>query len=168
MRFLAFILIGLLTSCAPGGRGTVAGAPRPLDVEDRTVVQAAESLFAAMEARDTSALRNIFLADARLVIVQTGPNGEPRVVTRTAPEFIASVAGSGDRLVERMWEPRVETDGRVASLWEPYDFHVGGRFSHCGIDVFQFVRTADGWKISTLTYTLETTSCSSPPNPSAE
>ena len=29
-----------------------------------------------------------------------------------------------------MWDPEVQVDGDIAALWAPYDFHIGGRFSH--------------------------------------
>ena len=40
-------------------------------------------------------------------------------------------------------------------VWTPYDFHIDGRFSHSGIDVFTVVRTADGWRIASIAYTVD-------------
>ena len=53
--------------------------------------------------------------------------------------------------------------GPIASVWTPYDFWVDGKFSHCGIDIFDLVKTAEGWKISGLTYTVERTGCAPSP-----
>ena len=40
-------------------------------------------------------------------------------------------------------------------IWTPYDFHIDGRFSHSGVDVFTVVRTADGWRIASIAYTVD-------------
>jgi len=48
-------------------------------------------------------------------------------------------------------------------VWTPYDFWVDGKFSHCGIDIFDLVKTAEGWKISGATYTVERTGCAASP-----
>ena len=69
-------------------------------------------------------------------------------------EFIQSVGDSGGRYLERMWEPRTEVSGPVATVWAPYDFHIDGQFSHCGIDAFQLIRQEDRWVILSVVYTM--------------
>jgi hypothetical protein len=61
-----------------------------------------------------------------------------------APEFI-----------ESMPEPDVRVDGDMAIVTGRYTFTVGGKFSHCGRNTFNLVRTADGWKIANGASTLE-------------
>jgi hypothetical protein len=68
-----------------------------------------------------------------------------------------------ERLLERMWNPEVKVHGGIATLWAPYDFYRDGKFSHCGIDAFDLVRTAAGWQIVGATFTIERTNC--PPSP---
>ena len=43
----------------------------------------------------------------------------------------------------------------IATVWTPYDFWIDGKFSHCGIDAFDLVKTDEGWKIAGGSYTLE-------------
>ena len=38
----------------------------------------------------------------------------------------------------------------LASVWMDYRFYVGECFSHCGVDTFHLVRTAEGWRIVDL------------------
>jgi hypothetical protein len=38
-------------------------------------------------------------------------------------------------------------DGPLATAWMDYTFHVGERFSHCGVNAFQLFRSDDGWQI---------------------
>lgn len=48
---------------------------------------------------------------------------------------------------------------QMDSLWTPYDFHVDGTRSHCGIDSFTLARTAVGWQISSVEYTVQRRRC---------
>ena len=68
-----------------------------------------------------------------------------------------------EALLERMWNPAVRVHGGLADLWAPYDFHQGGRFSHCGVDSFSLVRGPNGWLVASITYTVEQTGCAPSP-----
>jgi len=127
------------------------------------VVRAAEALFAAMEARDTAALRRMFVPEARLVVVRVQEGAAPATRTASVSDFVGSLGQGTERLRERMWDPRAEVHGDFASLWAPYDFHVDERFSHCGVDAFHFVRTGGAWRIAALSYTVQTAGCLPPP-----
>lgn len=122
------------------------------------VIQATEALFAAMQEKDPTALRSLMHPRAQIVsVAATG------VTVRTADEWIPGLMRSQDVLIERMWDPRVEIDGDLATLWAPYDFHRGERFSHCGFDAFQFVRQGGAWKLISIAFTGRTTGCEGPP-----
>ncbi len=123
------------------------------------VIAAVESVFAAMRTRDTTALRAAFVPNAQLVSIRRVPGAAPRVQVSPLSVFIVSIGRAPEELVERMWDPRVEVGGEIASLWAPYDFRIGAAFSHCGHDAVQLVRTPDGWKITALTYTVITEGC---------
>jgi hypothetical protein len=78
-------------------------------------------------------------------------------------EFAGIVSRQPEAPVERMWAPHVVVHDPIAMVWTPYDFYLGGTFSHCGVDGFSLVRTADGWKIAGIIFTRETEAC--PENP---
>lgn len=160
---LCTILALALTACVPS-LPAPAGAPRGASTSDQAaIVQAAEALFAAMASRDTAALRAMFVPDARIVAVRVAPGSQPVVRSSAVSDFVASVGRSPDLLRERMWDPRVEVDGDFASLWAPYEFHLGDRFSHCGTDAFHLVRAEGRWRFASLTYTVQPDSCPTPP-----
>src|SRR5687768_1767384 len=127
----------------PQGMGTpssVASAPRTVQArEAQEIIDVAQRLFDAMRTRDTAALRSLF--DSGVAITAVSKVGTASTVTDRVivDEFIASIGRAGEELVERMWNPRVQVDGDIASLWARYDFHIGGRFSHCGSDAFHMV-----------------------------
>ena len=62
-----------------------------------------------------------------------------------------------------MWDPMVQVQDRVAMVWAPYDFHLDGEFSHCGIDVFTLLKGAEGWQVTSITYNVVREGC--PPSP---
>ena len=68
-----------------------------------------------------------------------------------------------DAILERMWSPRVLVDGRMATLWAPYDFHRAGKFSHCGTETVMLIEQQGAWKVATLAYTVKREGCEPSP-----
>lgn len=122
------------------------------------ILVATETLFQAMEEKDTAALRT--LIHPRALIVSVSDRG---VGVRTADEWIPSVVRTPEVLRERMWDARIEIDGDLGTLWAPYDFHLGERFSHCGMDAFQFVREGGAWRLISVAFTRRTAGCEPAP-----
>ena len=51
---------------------------------------------------------------------------------------------------ERIEIETIRIDGPMAMVWAPYQFYYKGKFHHCGVNSFQLVKLADGWKIQYL------------------
>lgn len=162
-RLLTFCCVFLAMGCAAAAPAT---QPAPMDAAtaaDRdAVIAAVESLFDAMRTRDTAVIRAAFVPNTQLVSIRIVDGAPPRMQIQAVSAFVASVGRAPDELVERMWDPRVEIAGPLASLWAPYDFRIGSNFSHCGHDAVHLVRTAEGWKLAGITYTVITTGCAAP------
>ena len=63
-----------------------------------------------------------------------------------------------------IWDERVKfqqvlIDANLASVWAPYEFYLGSKFSHCGYDSFQLVKLTDGWKIAHVIDTRRKEKC---------
>lgn len=153
MKCLALTL-ALLASAA------VAQPVPPGASDAQDVVATTQRFFDALAARDSTALVELLHPGAQVVSVS--PDG--RVNTEPAWAWIHGVASwTGPALRERMHDPRVDVDGPLAALWARYDFHIGDDFSHCGTDAFQFVRDGPRWRLLTVTFTVQTEGCPSPP-----
>ena len=138
------------------------------DSEEAAVVAVVQKFFDAMSARDVEAARAVVLPEGRDHSIREGAEG-PIIRSFTHEDFVARLATGTEKLLERMWEPKVMMHGRIAVLWAPYDFHRDGEFSHCGVDAFTLVKTESGWKISGGVYTVETEGCApSPLGPPAQ
>ncbi len=129
---------------------------------ESTVIAAVQQLFDAMAARDTAAARAVLMPEGLFFAVRTGA-GEGAVSAMPYTDFLARLAVAAERWLERMWEPQVLIHGPLAVVWTRYDFYRGDSFSHCGVDAFNMIRTAEGWKIASAAYTVESDGC--PPSP---
>ncbi|MEO5509753.1 MAG: hypothetical protein ABIV28_00480 [Longimicrobiales bacterium] len=139
------------------------GAPASTQSIDAAVRVPIDQLFAGMKARDTTMIIDAFVSTGRLIDIRDR-NGATTVSGLAPADFARSLlrAPVGD-LVERIWDVEVKADGNVANAWAKYDFHIGERFSHCGVDAFQLARTHAGWKIVQIMDTRQMTGCSVPP-----
>lgn len=148
MRLAVLCILGARLACAQSTEG-----------DTQAVIQTVERLFQAMASRDAAAIRATFLPGARFHAVRSGG----AVSAGSDEEFIARITALQEEPLERMRDPRVLVSGRLATLWAEYDFHFGGRFSHCGVDAVQLVKTKEGWKIASLAWTVEKEECRSSP-----
>jgi glycyl-tRNA synthetase (class II) len=49
---------------------------------------------------------------------------------------------------------RVDTNGAVASVWFDFDFLDDGKVTNRGSESWQMVRAEDGWKISSMLFSI--------------
>ena len=138
----------------------VVAIPQALSAQtdEEQVVAVAEALFDAMRSKDTAAIGRLMLPEARLMAVDE--TRSPGTVSFSGrDQFMVRIASSDVELQERMWSPKVEIDGNIASIWTPYDFHRDGAFSHCGVDGFHMVRIGGDWRIGHITYNRRVEGC---------
>jgi Putative lumazine-binding len=125
--------------------------------EKSNILAVVHYFFDALRAQDTLALRSLFLEKAMTYYVQ---EGEDSIVT--ANQSPSQINFSKDRvIVERMrlTTVMVNVQQRIAAAWIPYDLWINGEFSHCGVDVFTLIKTKEGWKISSLSFSREFSGC---------
>lgn len=130
--------------------------------EEAVVTQLAHDFMHALSTRDTATLSKLLALQANLYSVRDGESG-PVYGVRTREDFLQGLGSDTRQLLERIWEPTVEVSGRVAMVWAPYDFHLDGAFSHCGIDVLTFLKLEGGWKVNSLTYDVVREGCGPSP-----
>lgn len=126
--------------------------------ERAAVLAVVQRLWDGMKARDTAMVRSVFDSSAMLSRVATR-NGESRVQLTPVSGFIAALGRATEPWNERMFAPEVRIDGPLASVWTEYDFHLGDKFSHCGVDAFHLLKTSAGWKIVALSDTARREGC---------
>ena len=164
--------LGLFTVGCGGSReegdggGVVEAEPAPTvpaqTAEVTEVTRLSHDFMQALSDRNTSRLDELMAPQARLFSIRESDSG-PAYGVRTREEFLEGLAGGGSAFLERIWEPTVEVSGRIAMVWAPYDFHVDGALSHCGIDVLAFLKLEGGWKVTSITYNVVREGCAPSP-----
>lgn len=162
--FSAFLLaLAACAGAAAPGPSAPAPAPHHTLADEADVLAVLTRLFEGMRAGDSAAVRAAFDTSARLMSVAVR-DGVPVVGAERVDEFVRSVGTPhAERWDERIWDPRVSVDGRLAAVWTPYAFYLGDRLSHCGVDSFQLFKGRDGWKIVYLADTRRRDGCAPPP-----
>ena len=129
--------------------------------EGDAVLKVVQAFFDTMTAKDIDGAREILVPQGRFHAMRTG--AEPRSLSNE--EYLAQLQASKQTMRERIWNPEVRVHGAIATMWAPYDFWIDGKFSHCGVDAFDLIKTDKGWKIAGGTYTLESKCAPSPLGP---
>ena len=168
--FLLFSTFGILLGCGGGEetenpRVMALGPRNPDEVQAALVTRLAYEFMEALSTQDTETLTRLLAPQAMLYSVREGEMG-PVLGVRTGEGFLEGIGGDSRGLLERIWDPWVEVSGRVGIVWAPYDFHLNGEFSHCGVDVLTFLKLEDGWKVTSITYDVVREGC--PPSPLGE
>jgi hypothetical protein len=124
--------------------------------DERDAIATVQKVFDGMAAHDAAMIKSTLLPEARLYSVR----GENAPSSTTGEAFANSIGASKAELLERfIGRPTVSIRGRMAQVWGEYEFLRDGKFTHCGVDTAGLFKTAEGWKIATLSYTVETTGC---------
>ena len=134
-----------------------ASAPAKSD-DAKAAAQVVESLFAAMKAKNATDIGALFIKEGQLVAIDRPRTGDGPSTTRifTGDAFAKLIGESkAGEFLEQMKDPEVKIFGDMALVFGRYTFHVGDKFSHCGTNSFQLVRTPNGWKIANAASTLE-------------
>jgi hypothetical protein len=136
-----------------------AQAGQTYDAEQQAALAPVNALFDAMVKHDVEASRKLILPGAAFVVVK--PDGT--VSMEHDVDYLDSLAKHKEGLRERIWNVQVTVNDNIAQVWAPYDFHLDGKLTHCGIDVFSMVRTSNGWRIAGISYSTQKTGCKPSP-----
>lgn len=116
--------------------------------EEMQVEAVIKSLFDGMRAKNADQVAAAFSPNAIMQTVIAKPEGS-EVGSNAVGDFVKRIASTPaeTNLDERISAYQIKVDGTMASAWTPYQFYVNGNFSHCGVNSFQLVKMAEGWKI---------------------
>ena len=152
MKLLPLLL--LLAAAMPAAYAQKASS------ETEVVKQTVTAFFDGMRRGDSTAVRRTLAPAAVFHALSGTPGQPPKLEIESINGFLKSVGtphpGIWD---ERVQFERVLIDANLASVWAPYEFYLGSKFSHCGYDSFQLVKLADGWKIAHIIDTRRKEKC---------
>lgn len=124
--------------------------------ETDAIKKTISTMFEAMRKGDSTLLSSTFAKGMALQGIS--PKGE---LENEKPEGFLKAVGTPHKDVwdERITWGDIKVDANLASVWTPYKFYLGDKFSHCGINFFQLMKTATGWKIIYIVDTRRKDNC---------
>ncbi|MEE2940482.1 MAG: hypothetical protein VX460_08870 [Planctomycetota bacterium] len=156
MRYaLTAALLASLAACAAPPHPAI----RPEgDAERAAVLAVVQRSFDAIQAQGEEGARlwREVLLDRGSMSSVRARDGARATSGRTFAEHLERTANAepGPSYLERMWDQTVLIDGDAAVVWTPYDFWLGGDFSHGGVDVITLLRTDEGWRIASFVWSV--------------
>lgn len=136
----AFLLCALAVGATKAHAQTTA---------EQEVLAVVTRMFDGMRAQDTAMIRSTLFNDVRLLTTGTR-EGKPVARVEGMDGFIQSIAKATGKLDEKIMSPEVRIEDNLATVWVRYEFYFNEKYSHCGVDAFQLVKTDAGWKIATI------------------
>lgn len=152
-ELIILIVVFIVAAMAIAGQtGKVADAFKTSD--DPAAIP--DLLFTAMRGKDQEKIRGLFLPEGQLVALDKPRDGQGPSTSRvfSAESFAKNIAGVKGEIIERMPQKKVEISGDLAVVSGRYTLHIGDKFSHCGLNTFNLLRTENGWKIVNAASTL--------------
>ena len=117
-------------------------------------------LFKGMRHSDTSLIRSAFSPGAILQTIRKDKAGITSVQSDLLDSFILLVGRPHKEIFdERIDYDFIKIDGDLASVWTPYKFFLGEKFSHCGVNTYVLVKLEGQWKIHYLIDTRRRQDC---------
>ena len=104
------------------------------------------NLFDAMREHDAAKLTAQFTDNALLQRARP----DDTISTTPIAKFAQMVGQSDKHLDEHLLSIDVQQSDNLATVFTPFAFYLDGKLSHCGVNSFQLVHTASGWKIHYL------------------
>ena len=153
------VLAMLLTSCASR---SVPAPPFPAGHqpgEEAAVLAAMDRYMHAISANDIQAMAAMQTPDGMTYRARATEGGEMEIVGRPNSYWVDPARDDGRTVRERYWSPTVLVRGAIAVVWAPYEFWIDGKTSHCGVDVFDFVKIDDEWRLANSMWTVEPEAC---------
>jgi hypothetical protein len=127
--------------------------------EEKIIHTLVQQFFDVIGRKDSIAYQSLFLKDG---YKYTWSQSKDLIVTRGSSVFTKPTLQPGVKYKEAMRPKgvKIEVHKNMAMAWVPYDFWVNDTFSHCGVDVFTYMKTRQGWKIAVIAYSVERDGCS--------
>ncbi len=159
MKLIVFILLISLSPLSQ--RGLFAQDNSKAEVRNVLGI-----LFDGMREGDSSKVRSVFRPEARIYTSFLSQSGERVLKAGSLDDFLIAIGTAHEEIYdERLSNINIQIDGGIAQVWTDYNFYIGEKFSHCGVDAFQLVLEDSGkWRILHLMDTRRREGCNSNTN----
>ena len=135
-------------------------APAFCQTDKDDIKKTITTMFDAMRKGDSTLMRSTFAEGIVFQGISSKKDGAVVLKNENPDAFIKTVGTPHKEIYdERITWGDIKIDGPLASAWTPYIFYVGTKFSHCGVDFYQLMKTKTGWKIIYIVDTRRADNC---------
>jgi hypothetical protein len=159
--FLPLVRVCLVAAVCTCSLSAQDKSTQNIETAKKEVVALIQQMFEGMKAGDSAKVSATFHSAAALHTTSLR-DGKPVFRTESVADFLKSIATpkpAGVVYDERILRYDVQIDDAFASVWTPYQFYIGDKLNHCGVNAFHCVRTEQGWKITHITDTRRKDRC---------
>jgi hypothetical protein len=157
----AFFVVAIVaaTCIAPllHAQEAAASACPSTETIDKLIV-ALDDAVSGPADKDRTCFRQLFTADARLVPMAKGPDGNLVPKTLTVDDWIAAVKQHGSEIFyEKQIKYSSDVFGHEAHIWSTYETRStpDGKAIARGINSIEAVKDANGWKVEHILWEAE-------------
>lgn len=127
--------------------------------EEAEVLAVMDRYMKAISEKDFKTMAALQTPEGMTYRARAVEGGGWDIVARTNAYWADSTHADTSAIRERYWSPTVLIRGGIAVVWTPYEFWIDGKTSHCGVDVFDFVKVGGEWRVSNSMWTVEPNAC---------
>ena len=137
-----------------------AAAAAPTEAQDRAaLMKVVDQVYAAINSNDVAAFKRLEVPEGMTFRLRYQPDRSMKLVSKSNVQDLADTATENRHFTETYWNPTVLIHRDMAVFWAPYSFDIDGKRSHCGVDVFDFIRVNGEWKLANSMWTVEPDGC---------
>ncbi len=128
------------------------------EAEKKEIVGKVNLFFKSLETKDTFLYKTLVYPNAQIWAIR--PQQDTlNVAMRSFSDDFIRLATMKQVIEEKLLSSEIKIHNNIAVAWVPYTLSFSGKFSHCGVDVFTLLKTAEGWKIVSTVYSVEPDGC---------
>lgn len=158
-RCISGMALVMLGAAALAGTPAVPSPPGHQVGEEAALLAAMDRYIAAISASDLGAMASMQTPDGMTYRARSVTGGGMEIVGRPNSYWVDPARKDNHTYRERYWSPTVMIRGSLAVVWAPYEFRIDGTTSHCGVDVFDFVKVSGEWRVANSMWTVEPDAC---------
>jgi len=152
-------MLTLLSACGASAPQMQRIAEGHQPGEEAAVLEVLDRYVTAISETDLQAQTAMQTPEGMTYQWRPAEGGGMQITARPNSYWTDPSRDDGHVYRERYWSPTVMIRGGIAVVWAPYEFWVDGETSHCGVDVFDFVKIDGRWLVSNAMWTVEPQAC---------
>jgi len=130
------------------------------EAEKKEVLEKVNLFFKVLETKDTVLYNTIVYSNAQIWTIR--PQQDTlKVAMRSFDDDMKRLVTMQTVIEEKPMTYEIKIHNNIAMVWMPYTLSLNGKFSHCGVDIFTLLKSAEGWKIVSTVYSVEPDGCAS-------